>query len=237
MSEFLNIGNTAADHPEPEPAKAICVRFQTDQPVSATPYQLKGVIIRKFPNHAIVPFINGEYRGQMRYPRVQVKVLRNQLCIFGIGSGYKVVRGFYEELETFQVEEEVYKITGMDIPESDLHLDHPSEDFLRYKFITPWVALNRRYLAMYRALLPAERAAFLNRLLVQNLLFIGRELGYEISYTVTARVKLQSLTPRVVEEQGSGSFKGYFTSNMILPDYIGLGNGITKGLGTIVQMQ
>lgn len=237
MSEILNIGHPQGDQAAPEPAKAICVRFHTDHPVLATPYQLKGVIIRKFPNHAIVPFINGEYRGQMRYPRVQVKVLRNQLCIFGIGDGYKVVRGFYEELESFQIEEEEYKVTGMDIPESDLQLDLPSEDFLRYKFITPWVALNRRYLVMYRALLPVERAAFLNRLLVQNLLFIGRELGYEINYTVTARVKLQSLTPRVVEEQGSGSFKGYFTSNMILPDYLGLGNGITKGLGTIVQMQ
>jgi hypothetical protein len=237
LNEFPNIGNAPEDHPVSEPAKAICVRFHTDQPVLATPYQLKGVIIRKFPNHAIVPFINGEYRGQIRYPRVQVKVLRNQLCIFGIGAGYKVVRGFYEEIESFQVEEEVYKITGMDLPESDLQLSLPSEDFLRYKFITPWVALNRRYLVMYRALLPVERAAFLNRLLVQNLLFIGRELGYEINYTVTARAKLQSLTPRVVEEQGSGSFKGYFTSNMILPDYLGLGNGITKGLGTIVQMQ
>jgi hypothetical protein len=237
LSDIQNIENGETERATPEPGKAICVRFHTDQPVSATPYQLKGVIIRKFPNHAIVPFINGEYRGQIRYPRVQVKVLRSQLCIFGIGDGYKVVRGFSEELEEFQIEEEVYKVTGMDIPESDLNLDQPSEDYLRYKFITPWVALNRRYLAMYRALVPMERAAFLNRLLVQNLLFIGRELGYEVSFTVTARVKLQSLTPRVVEEQGSGSFKGYFTSNMHLPDYLGLGNGITKGLGTIVQMQ
>ncbi len=61
-------------------------------------------------------------------------------------------------------------------------------------------------------------------------------LKYDVSFSVSVKVKLQSLTPRVVEEQGSGSFKGCFTCNMILPDYMGLGNGITKGLGTIVQI-
>jgi len=82
-----------------------------------------------------------------------------------------------------------------------------------------------------------ERILYLNRVLVQNLLFIARELGYKIRFEVNARVRLQTLTARVVVVQGSGSFKGYFTCNMILPDYLGLGHGITKGLGTIVQIE
>lgn len=220
-----------------ETTRAICVRFQTDNPVTATPYQLKGIIMRDFPDHPIVPFISGEYRGQMRYPRVQVKVLRSQLCIFGLGKGYDVVQSFRQQLKSFQIESRAYKVEGMDTPESELRFNQYSDHFLRYKFITPWVALNQRSLVLYKALLPMERISYLNRLLIHNLLFIARDLEYNIGYTVSARVKLQSLTPRVVEEQGSGSFKGYFTCNMILPDYLGLGNGITKGLGTIVQIQ
>ncbi len=220
----------------PVPAHAICVRFHTNIPVEVTPYQLKGSIIRDFPDHPLVPFINGQYRGQLRYPRVQVMVLRQQLCIFGIGEGYDAVRSFHEELSEFTVDDQTYKVVDIETPESELAFDRPADNFLRYKFITPWVALNQRSLAQYKGLLPRERVSYLNRLLVQNLLFISRELGYNIPFTVSTRVKLQSLSPRVVEEQGSGSFKGYFTSNMILPDYLGLGNGITKGLGTIVQM-
>jgi hypothetical protein len=34
-----------------------------------------------------------------------------------------------------------------------------------------------------------------------------------------------------------GSFKGYFTSNVRLPNYIGLGNNITKGLGTLIKWE
>lgn len=217
--------------------QAVCIRFHTNPVVEVTPYQLKGTLIRDYANHSIVPFINGEYRDEYRYPRVQVKVLRNQLSLFGIGEGYKPVVALAETLKTFQVDDITYEVQEKEVLESDLVVDEPADQFLRYKFITPWVALNRRSLAHYKSLLPRERLTYLNRMLVQNLLFIAREMGSDPIFNVSARVKLQSLSPRIVELQGSGSFKGYFTSNMILPDYLGLGNGITKGLGTIVQLE
>jgi hypothetical protein len=216
---------------------AVCIRFHTNPIVEVTPYQLKGTLIRDFANHSIVPFINGEYRDEYRYPRVQVKVLRNQLSLFGIGEGYNPVVSLAESLKTFNVDDITFEVQDKEILESELVVDAPADHFLRYKFITPWVALNRRSLAHYKSLLPRERLTYLNRMLVQNLLFIAREMGDDPIFNVSARVKLQSLSPRIVELQGSGSFKGYFTSNMILPDYLGLGNGITKGLGTIVQLE
>ena len=217
--------------------RAVCIRFHTNPVVEVTPYQLKGTLIRDFANHSIVPFINGEYRDEFRYPRVQVKVLRNQLSLFGIGAGYGPVADLGETLNKFTVDDLTYEVEDREILESDLVVDEPADQFLRYKFITPWVALNRRSLAHYRSLLPRERLTYLNRMLVQNLLFIAREMGTDPVFNVSARVKLQSLSPRIVELQGSGSFKGYFTTNMILPNYLGLGNGITKGLGTIVQLE
>ena len=216
--------------------QAVCVRFITDPPVNVTPYLLKGAMIRKFPNHTIIPFIDGHYREQFRYPRVQVKVLRNQLCIFGLGRGYEPVKSFQEQLDSLTVDDQIFKVMGSETPQDGAINDQPADHYRRYKFITPWVALNRRSLTHYKLLLPLERVNYLNRVLVQNLLFIARELGVTPDFTVSVRVKLQSLSPRVVEDQGSGSFKGYFTSNMQLPDYLGLGNGITKGLGTIVGM-
>jgi hypothetical protein len=217
--------------------QAVCIRLHTNPIVEVTPYQLKGTIIRDFANHSIVPFINGEYREEYRYPRVQVKVLRNQLSLFGIGEGYSSVIDLAENLKTFTVDDITYEVTDREVLQSEMILDEPAEQFLRYKFITPWVALNRRSLAHYKTLMPRERITYLNRMLVQNLLFIAREMGSDPVFSVSARVKLQSLSPRVVEMQGSGSFKGYFTCNLVLPDYLGLGNGITKGLGTIVQLE
>ncbi len=225
------------DQYPPYTARAICVRFHTDHPLLATPYQLKGIIIREFPDHPIVPFINGEYRAEMRYPRVQVKVLRRELCLFGLGEGYQAVQSFFQQLSSFTIDDQTYMVENRDASEWELQLDQSPTGYIRYKFITPWVALNQRSLPVYQALTSKGRVLYLSRILVQNLLFIARELGYKIGFEVSARVKLQTLTARVVEKQGSGSFKGYFTCNMILPDYLGLGHGITKGLGTIVQTE
>ncbi len=215
---------------------AVCVRFQTDQEVAVTPYQIKGAIIRKFADHPLIPYINGSLRGQVRYPRIQVKVLRRQLCVFGLEDGYPAALSFRDQLQSLEVEGQSLRVEGQQTLESSLHFEVPEATFCRYKFITPWVALNRRILAQYTSLMPRERIQYLNRLLVQNLLFLGREFDLRIPHTVSVRVKLQSISPRVVEEQGSGSFKGYFTTNVQLPDYLGLGNSITKGLGTIVAI-
>ncbi len=123
-----------------------------------TPYRLKGIIIHDFPDHPIVPFINGEYRGEMRYPRVQVKVLRNQLCFFGLGEGYDVVQSFRQQLESFQIDGQTYKVEDVDAPESELQFDQYANNFPGYKFITPWVALNHSRLAKTDPLsLVAER--------------------------------------------------------------------------------
>ena len=222
--------------PQIESVPALCVRFNTDRPVDVTPYLLKGAIIRDYPAHPVLPYINGDLRGQISYPRVQVKVLRQQLCLFGIADGHEVVSSFRDVLTQLQIDDAAYIMEDHESIETDFNFLGPKEIFIHYKFITPWVALNRRILAQFTSLDPNERVAFLNRLLLQNILFLAREFGLHVPYNLSVRVKLQSISPRIVEDQGSGSFKGHFTTNVQLPDYLGLGNGITKGLGTIVAV-
>lgn len=42
--------------------KSLTVKLKTDRPVKKTPYQVKGVLMRDFPNDEIVPMLNGSYR-------------------------------------------------------------------------------------------------------------------------------------------------------------------------------
>ena len=64
--------------------KSVVVRLVTDKPVRKTPYQVKGVIMKELPDEPIVPLINGSYRDQFLYPRVQVKILNEQIYLVGI---------------------------------------------------------------------------------------------------------------------------------------------------------
>ena len=47
--------------------KSILLKIKTDKPVRKTPYQVKGVIMKQFPNEEIVPMLNGAYRKKFLY--------------------------------------------------------------------------------------------------------------------------------------------------------------------------
>ena len=59
--------------------KSVVVRVVTDKPVRKTPYQVKGVFMRQFPDQSIIPMLNGSFRDKFLYPRVQVKILNEQI--------------------------------------------------------------------------------------------------------------------------------------------------------------
>ena len=104
---------------------------------------------------------------------------------------------------------------------------------MRYKFVSPWVALGNTTQNRYKFLKNKDRIAFLNKLLGQNLVFLGREMEIDLKEKVYTRIKLASLSPKPVDEDNWGAFTGEFQTNFVLPDYIGIGNGITRGYGAI----
>jgi hypothetical protein len=108
-----------------------------------------------------------------------------------------------------------------------------TDQLIRYRFVTPWVALNQTTGRKYRALNNSERVNFLNKLLGQNIVFIAKELGVDMEDKVFTKVNLTSLFPKPVDENNWGAFSGEFSTNFNLPNYIGLGNGITRGYGAI----
>jgi hypothetical protein len=109
----------------------------------------------------------------------------------------------------------------------------PVSKLIRYRFVTPWVALNQTTGYRYRNLNNADRVNFLNRLLGQNIVFMAREMGMELEENIFTKVTLSSLFPRQVDENNWGAFDGEFRANFVLPNYLGIGNGITRGYGTL----
>ena len=80
--------------------KTIVVKFFTDKPVRKTPYQVKGVFIRNFKSQSIVPMLDGSKRDKFLYPRVQVKILNEQIYLIGIDEGVSPVLEISEKIET-----------------------------------------------------------------------------------------------------------------------------------------
>lgn len=212
--------------------ETIIARLITDKPVRKTPYQVKGLIMRDFSNEGIIPFINGSYRNDFLYPRVQVKILNEQLYFFGIKEGVKPIQNLIDQIKVMNFGNITFKIEGFEVETGNNHF-MSSPRMIRYKFLTPWIALNEANLSKYKFLYGNERSSFLTRLLSQNIVFLAKEMGLELHSKIYSKLTLQSPYPKIVDEGKLGAFHGEFQTNFILPNYMGIGNGITKGYGTV----
>lgn len=219
----------------PSNIESVVARIITDKPVRKTPYQVKGVFIRQYPDEPVIPMLDGTYRDKFLYPRVQVKILNEQIYIIGIHEGVKPVLSLVKNFDMFDFGNITFEIQNTDI-EQDEQQFIPTDRLIRYRFITPWVALNQMTGGKYRFLTNQEKPSFLNRLLGQNIVFMAKEVGIDLNDKVFTKVKVSSLFPKPVDENKWGAFMGEFKTNFVLPNYIGVGNGITRGYGTIYGM-
>ena len=212
--------------------RTVAVRIFTDKPVRKTPYQVKGVIMNQFPDEEIVPMLDGSYRQKFLYPRVQVKILNEQIYIVGINEGVDSIKAIAKKMDFLDFGNITFQILDNEIEEHQNRFQ-PVSKLIRYRFVTPWVALNQTTGYRYRNLNNADRVNFLNRLLGQNIVFMAREMGMELEENIFTKVTLSSLFPRQVDENNWGAFDGEFRANFVLPNYLGIGNGITRGYGTL----
>ena len=153
----------------------ISICLSTDKPVKKTPYQIKGSIMRKYPKSDIVPMLNGKYRNKFLYPRVQVKILNDQIFFVGIQEGVHPIKSLIAEIKNLDLGDITFEITDTKINEEGLFKQ--TDKIVEYKFITPWVALNRASSKKYHKIKIAERNNFLNYLLGKNIIFLSKELG------------------------------------------------------------
>ena len=212
--------------------KTVVVRLITDKPVKKTAYQVKGVFMKQYPNCSMIPMLDGRYRNKYLYPRVQVKILNEQIFIVGIKEGAESVLELVKEIEELNFGNITFSIIDIDIEKSENQFIHVDQ-LLRYKFVSPWVALGNSTQNRYKILKNNDRIKFLCNLLGKNLVFLAREMQVGLNEKVYIKLRLNSLLPKPVERDKWGAFEGEFQANFILPNYIGIGNGITRGYGSI----
>jgi hypothetical protein len=217
------------------PIRTIIARVITDKPVRKTPYQVKGVFMRQFPDLEIVPMMDGTYRDRFLYPRVQVKILNEQVYMIGIHEGVDPIVELAGRLDVLDFGNITFQVFDTEVDVKDDQF-RAVDRLIRYRLLTPWVALNQMTGNRYRFLNNMERVGFLNRLLGQNIVFLSREMGVELQDKIFTKVNLTSMFPKPVDERNWGAFSGEFRTNFLLPNYLGIGNGITRGYGAVYGM-
>lgn len=189
--------------------------------------------------HSDVLFHNHQEEGGLRYsyPLIQYKRINQKAAIVCLEEGADVIGQFFSScnfdvcLGERQVKLEVESVNAQQ------HLVQVWDDEFAYH-IRRWLPLNQENYTTYcQKESLAERCAFLERLLTANILSFAKGVGVHFDEQVVAKIT-QLDEPKLQYYKGVKlmSFDAEFKSNVSLPDYIGLGKGVSLGMGTITNM-
>lgn len=151
----------------------------TDRPVMETASMLRGYIGRRFAEYKILH--NHQEKGYTyKYPLVQYKLLQCTPIVLGIEKGADILMKILPEIETLQLAQNNYKVTEAKITHKKYRV-HPTDIQKNYRFITPWLGLNRenrqRY---YQTKSWKERKKLLNSILTGNILSMCKGLNITV---------------------------------------------------------
>lgn len=175
-------------------------------------------------------------RLRYRYPLIQYKRINRKAAIVCVGEGVEKFGAFFANCSfdvligsrcvTLQVERtNAYR-----------HLLQLWDTMFIYR-IRKWLPLNQVNYAKYMALESlAEKYAMLEKLLTGNILSMAKGLGIRFEKQVECKIVAME-EPCLITYKGVKmmAFDAKFKSNVSLPDYIGLGKGVSLGMGTVVR--
>lgn len=208
--------------------------LKVDKHISATPSKLRGFIGSQYSEFSILHnHIDGN-KFMFTYPLVQYKVIDDMFVIVGIDEGGEVLKKISSEITELDLDKK-YQIKEKMIHEKEFDIK-PSSEEKHYKFITPWLGLNQNNYQKYMNTKSwKDKKEILNRVLVGNLLSMSKGLGIVVNKKLYAKTHLEE---KIVEYKGvkMNAFTGEFKIHYDIPDYFGLGKGVSQGFGCVKQI-
>lgn len=208
--------------------------LKTDLKLTASPTKVRGYMGNAFSEY---PILHNHYANDKflySYPYVQYKVINGDIVIIGIDEGADLIKKIAPELNELKMDRE-YKITEKLIHEKEVDIK-PSSEEKHYKFLTPWLGLNQNNYQKYmNSESWKDKKEILNKVLVGNLLSMSKGLGIIVNKRLYAKTHFEE---KIVEYKGvkMNAFTGEFKVHYDMPDYLGLGKGVSQGFGCVKQI-
>lgn len=215
----------------------LVIRFGSPISVNELQY-FRGAIISKVPDEYTLFHNHLDDGFRYRYPLIQYKRIGGNAAIVCIGKGTDAIGQFFANAD-FDLQIGNRNATfKVDKVEPSRVLIQPWEQTFKYT-CRKWLPLNKENYEQYKNLDGvAERALFLQKILVGNILSMCTGLGIHIEKNIDCSVTNISETS-IYRYKGvlMTGFDVEFKTNISLPDYIGLGKGVSLGYGMIKQIK
>ena len=151
--------------------------------------KIRGYLGNKYENMDIL-HNHKESKFIYRYPKVQYKVINNKPIIIGINDGAKVVSNIGLIEDEFLVGDKPINAYEKNISINTMEYG-VNDDYVKYEFITPWIALNQKNISLYINSNEIEKEEMLKKILIGNIISMSKGLDYTVEDRVKCWINLQ----------------------------------------------
>lgn len=216
--------------------KTLVIQFKNEISLWEAPL-LRGCVIHAMDNANIL-FHNhlNDDQYRYRYPLIQYKRINKRAAIVCVGEGTEVIGEFFSQASfNFNIGSHMVKMEIEKIEAKRTIVQVWDSEF-NYR-LRKWLPFSSDNYREYRNLNGlAEQTIFLQKILIGNILSFCKGLDIqiekEIKCTINSILETHTYTYKGVKMMG---FDIDFKSNVSLPDFIGLGKGVSIAFGTTTK--
>ncbi len=196
--------------------------------------KLRGFFANKYPEYVNLHNHNGD-KFIYKLPNIQYRNINGKAALIGFGDGLDLLKKIFFEVEEVKIGSIIYPCNEKQISlkEYDFGI---SKNPIKYKFISPWMALNQENHKKYiNSKIFAQKQILLENILLGNLLSLSKNFNYTIPDTTKLSCKINNLKPIKVnfKNQKMQCFKCDFKVNFHIPTSLGLGKSVARGFGVV----
>lgn len=170
-----------------------------------------------------------------RYPKVQYKIINDKPIIIGIEEGSNVITNI-----GLNEDELIIGDKSINTFEKKISINNDkygiSNDYIKYRFLSPWIALNQKNINEYISSNEIDKEEILKKILIGNIISMSKGLNYTVEEQVKCWINLEKIQINIKNIKHIG-FVGEFKVNFNIPDYFGIGKNVSKGFGTIKKVK
>jgi len=215
--------------------KILRLTLHSDTPMRGDATKLRGFFATSFNEHAL---LHQHVTDKLiyKYPLIQYKMLDRTPLVLGINEGADVLKEIYDKFNEIKLGESTYSIVerGITLKSEEFGC---SDQILSYRFVTPWLALSQENYPKYLDASWEERKDLLRRILVGNLLSASKGLGYVAKEHIRLEVGRMQDEICLLKGMKVTGFRGEFTTNFVIPDFMGLGKSVSRGYGAVTRLK
>ncbi len=171
-----------------------------------------------------------------RYPVIQYKSIHKKPAILCLGEGVDEIHKLFNK-STWAIDLKGKKIDlvidNLNLNTFNLNVWDKNFNYSLYN----WLALNEKNYHKYNSMAnEIDRLEMLERILIGNILAFAKGINWHIDKEIKVRIRAIKRTKQLkYKNTHLLAFHIDFSSNVFLPNHIGLGKGASHGKGVVIK--